>query len=80
MGYFAPYSHSKDKREVELDFFNHATKSDLKNVSIVDTSQLPEKDHLANLKSEVDKLDIDKSEKVSSGLNNLKSKVEKSGK
>ena len=63
-----------------MDFFNHATKSDLKNVSIVDTSQLPEKDHLANLKSEVDKLDIDKSEKVSSGLNNLKSKVEKSGK
>ena len=63
-----------------MDFFNHATKSDLKNVSIVDTSQLPEKDHLANLKSEVDKLDIDKLEKVSSGLNNLKIKVDKSGK
>ena len=75
MGYFAPYSHSKDKREVELDFSNHATKSDLKNVSIVDTSQLPEKDDLANLK-----LDIDKLEKVPSGLNNLKSKVDKSGK
>ena len=58
-----------------MDFSNHATKSDLKNVAIVDTSQLPEKDDLANLK-----LDIDKLEKVPSGLNNLKSKVDKSGK
>ena len=34
-------------------------------------------DNLANLKLEFDKLDIDKLEKVPSGLNNLKSKVGK---
>ena len=32
---------------------------------------------LASLKSEVDKLDIDKLEKVPTGLNSLKSKVDK---
>ena len=34
------------------------------------------KNYLANLKLEVDKLDIDKLEKVPSGLNNLKSKID----
>ena len=28
MGYFPPYSHSKNKIEVELHLANHATKSD----------------------------------------------------
>ena len=35
-----------------------------------------EKDDLANLKPEVDKLDIDKLENVPSGLNTLKSKID----
>ena len=39
---------------------------------------LLKKDDLANLKPEVDKLDIYKLEKVPSGLNNLKSKIKKS--
>ena len=30
MSYFPPYSYSKNKIEVELDFLNYATKSDLK--------------------------------------------------
>ena len=48
--------------KVELDLSNYesyATKADLKNATGVDTSYL-EKTDLANLKSEVDKLDIDK--------------------
>ena len=77
MSFSPPYSHSKNKIEVELDLSNYATKSDLKNASDVDTSQFAKKDDLANLKPEVDKLDIDKLEKVPSGLNNLKSKVDK---
>ena len=60
MSYFPIYSHSKDKIEVRLDLSNYAAKSDLKNVTGVDTSQSAEKDDFANLKTEMDKLDIDK--------------------
>ena len=42
-------------------FNYYAAKSDLKNATGVDTSQLANKDNLANLKLEVDKLDIDQS-------------------
>ena len=39
---------------------NYATKTDIKNTSHVDTSSFALKTNLANLKPEVDKLDIDK--------------------
>ena len=39
---------------------NYATKADIKNILHVDTSSFASKTNLANLKSEVDKLDIDK--------------------
>ena len=39
---------------------NYATKTDLKNVTQVDVSSFALKPNLASLKSEVDKLDIDK--------------------
>ena len=45
---------------VKVDPSNYATKSDLKNVTHVNTSSLALKANLANLKTEVDKLDIDK--------------------
>ena len=61
---------------VELDFSIYATKSDLKNVPGVDTSFVKKTD-LAQLKSDVDKLDIDKLKNVPTILNNLKSKVDK---
>ena len=44
----------------ELDPYNYATKADLKNVTGVDTSTFPKKVDLANLKSNENKLDIDK--------------------
>ena len=44
--------------KVELDFSNYATKADLKNATVVDTLKFAEKVDLGNLKSEVDKLDI----------------------
>ena len=45
---------------VKVDLSNYATKTDLKNVAHVDTSSFALKTNLASLKSEVDKLDIDK--------------------
>ena len=39
---------------------NYATKTDIKNVSHTDTSSFSLKSNLASLKTEVDKLDIDK--------------------
>ena len=45
---------------VKVDLSNYATKSDLKNVTHVDTSSFALKTNLASLKTEVDKLDIDK--------------------
>ena len=40
---FLPYSHSKNKIEVELGLSNYATKSNLKNATGVDTSQFAKK-------------------------------------
>ena len=45
---------------VKVDLSNYATKTDIKNISHVDTSSFALKTNLATLKTEVDKLDIDK--------------------
>ena len=45
---------------VTVDLSNYETKTDIKNISNVDTSSFALKTNLANLKTEVDKLDIDK--------------------
>ena len=45
---------------VKVDLSNYATKTDLKNVLHVDVSSFALKPNLANSKTEVDKLDIDK--------------------
>ena len=65
------------RMKVELDLSNYATKADLKNARGVDTSKFAKKADLANLKSNVDKLAIDKLKNVPSNLINLKSKVDK---
>ena len=46
--------------KVELDLSNYATKADFKNETGFDTSDFAEKTDLANLKSYVDELDVDK--------------------
>ena len=61
---------------VKVNFSNYATKTDLKTVTHVDTSSFALKTNLANLKTEVDKLDIDKLAPVSADLSKL-SDVEK---
>ena len=45
---------------VKVDLSNYATETDLKNMTHVDTSSFALKANLANLKTEVDKLDIEK--------------------
>ena len=54
---------------------NYAAKADLKNATGVDTSDFAKKTDLANLKSDADKLDIDKLKQVPNNLSNLRSKV-----
>ena len=54
-----------------------ATKTDLRNATDVDISKFAKKVDLANLRSNVDKSDIDKLKNVSTNLSNLKSKVDK---
>ena len=51
--------------------YNYAKKADIKNISHVDTSSFALKSNLASLKTEVDKLDIDKLVPVPVDLNKL---------
>ena len=57
--------------KVKVDLSNYATKTDLKNVTHVDTSSLVLKTNLATLESEVDKLDIEKLAPVPVDLSKL---------
>ena len=72
MSYFSKPHTNKNKIEAELNLSNYATKSDLKMQQSSIHCNLLKKDDLANLKSEVDKLD-----KVPNDLNSLKTKVDK---
>ena len=56
---------------VKVDLSNYGTNTDLKNVTHVDTSSFALKTNLANLKTEVDKLDIDKLAPVPVDLSKL---------
>ena len=78
MSEYFPEAKSLGRRvKVELDLSNYAIKADLKTATGVDTPSFTEKIDLANLKSYVDKLDIDKLKNLPSGLSSLKSKVDK---
>ena len=58
--YYPPYKSSSNNVKVELDLTNYATKTDLKNITHVDVSSFASKTNLAALKTEVDKIDVDK--------------------
>ena len=55
-----PYEPFGGDINVKVDLSNYATKADIKNISHVDTSSFALKTNLDSLKTEVDKLDIDK--------------------
>ena len=61
---------------VKVDLSNYATKTDLKNVTHIDTSNFALKTNLTSLKTEVDRLYTDKFAPVSVDLSKL-SDVEK---
>ena len=66
-----PYEPFGGDINVRVDLSNYATKTDTKNISHVDTSSFALKSNLANLKTEVDKLDIDKLVPIPADLSKL---------
>ena len=73
--YPEPYEPFGGDINVTVDLSNYATKTDIKNISHVDTSSFALKTNLANLKTEVDKLDIDKLVPVPTDLSKLSNVV-----
>ena len=70
-------SHFGDSLKVKIDLSNYAKKTDIKNILHVDTSIFALKTNLASLKTEVDKLDIDKLAPVPVDLSKLSDAVKK---
>ena len=64
------------KLEAKLDLYNYAIKSDLKMQQVLIHSNLLKKDDSANLKSEVQELDVNEFKNVVSGLSSLKVKID----
>ena len=73
--YFSPYKTGDIKVDLDLGLSNYATKTDLKNVTHVDTSNFALKTNTASLKTEVDKLHIDKLVPVPNDLAKLSNVV-----
>ena len=63
-------------KNVKVELSNYTTKTDLKSVTHVDTSSFVLKTNLANLKTEVDKLDIEKLAPVPVDLSKVNDVVE----
>ena len=68
-------SHFGDTIKVKIDLSNYATKTDLKTVTQVDNSSFALKTDLANLKTELDKLDIHKLVPIAADLSKLSNAV-----
>ena len=60
---------------VKLDLQNYATKTDIKNTTGNDISKIALKSNLANLKAEVDKIDVDKLRTVPVDLSKLRTVI-----
>ena len=73
--YYPPHKSSANNIKVELDLANYATKDDVKNITQVDVSSYATKTNLAALKSEVDKIDVDKLKTVPTDLAKLSNVV-----
>ena len=55
-----PYESFGGDINVKIDLSSYATKKDINNITHINTSSFALKTNLANLRTEVDKLDIDK--------------------
>ena len=69
--YFLPYRRFGKNINVKVDLSNYAPKTDLKNVTHVDISNFALRSNLDSLKTEVDKLDVDKLVPVTVDLSKL---------
>ena len=69
--YYPPYKSSSNNIKVELDLTNYTTKTNLKNITHTDVSSSASKTNLAALKTEVDKIDVDKLKTVPDDLAKL---------
>ena len=76
MSYYPLYKSSSNNITVKLDLTNYATKADLKNITHVDVSSFASKTNLAALKTEVDKIDVDKLKTAPVDLAKLTNAVE----
>ena len=70
-----PFRSFGGKINVKVELSNYTTKTDLKNVTRVDTSSFALKTNLGSLKTEVNKLDIDKLLSVFVDLSKLRDVV-----
>ena len=70
-----PYEPFGEDINVKVNLSDYATKADIKNISHVDTSSFALKTNLANLKTEVDRIDIDKLVPVPVDLSKLRDVV-----
>ena len=66
-----PYEPFGGDINVTVDLSSYATKADIRNITHIDTSSFALKTNLANLKSEVDKIDIDKLKPIPTDLSKL---------
>ena len=72
-----PYEPFGGDINVKVDLSNYATKDDIKNIANVNTSNCALKTNVPHLKTEVDKLDVDKLNGLPNNLIILKIKVNK---
>ena len=75
--YYPPYKSSSNNIKVELDLSNYASKKDINDITHVDVSGFASKTNLAALKTEVDKIDVDKLKTVPVDLAKLNNNVVK---
>ena len=66
-----PYEPFGGDINVKVGLSNYATKTDIKNISHIDTSSFASKSNLVSLQTKVDKLDIDKLLPVSVDLSKI---------
>ena len=70
-----PYEPFGGDVNITVDLSNYATKAGMKNITHIDTSSFALKTDLANLKSKVDKLDVDKLKPIPTDLSKLSDMV-----
>ena len=73
--YYPPYKNSSNNIKAELDLTNYATKTNLKYITHTVVSSFASKTNLSALKTEVDKIDIDKLKAVPDDLAKLSNVV-----